>query len=326
MSPDPRELGGPERVIAVLAAMEKHMNNVPGFRRGHARGVAFAGTFTPAPEAAALSAAELFSAGPIEIVVRLSNGGSSPYLPDRVSAKRGNTLGMAVRFELPSGDHSTWTALSVTDFAARDADDFRALVSAQRPELPGAQPNPLRFVAFLARHPHCFPGVKAAGSLVPPESFATTRFNGLHAYYLVDGDGRRRAFRFRWVPVAGERAFDPADDVAVPPQYVVSEIKQRVAQAPVTWRLVFQLARPGDPVDDLTKQWPESREQVVAGELVAERLHEDQELVEGWIFDPTRMPPGIELSDDPVLHFRSEAYAESHRRRLGERKPAIKPE
>ena len=40
---DPQELGGPERVVKVLGAMEKHMNNVTGFKRGHARGVAFRG-------------------------------------------------------------------------------------------------------------------------------------------------------------------------------------------------------------------------------------------------------------------------------------------
>ena len=38
------------------------------------------------------------------------------------------------------------------------------------------------------------------------------------------------------------------------------------------------------------------------------------------------VPPGIELSDDPVLHFRSESYIESQKRRLAETKPAIKPE
>ncbi len=327
MSPSgPQELGGPDRVVKVLAAMEKHMNNVPGFRRGHARGIAFRGTFVATPEAAALSTAEMLQGDRIDVVVRLSNGGASPYLPDRISAKRGNTLGIGVRFELPSGEHSTWTALSVTDFAARDADDFLGLVSAQRPELPGAQPNPLRFLAFAARNPHCVPGVKAAATLVPPASFATTRFNGLHAYHLVDADGRRRAFRARWMPVAGEKTMDPADDVALPPQYLVSDMRLRVQQAPVAWRLVFQLARPDDPVDDLTKQWPENREQVVAGELAVDRLHEDQQLVDEMLFDPTRMPPGIELSDDPILHFRSEAYAESHRRRLGETKPSITPE
>ncbi|MEU6369794.1 hypothetical protein ABZ876_29675 [Streptomyces sp. NPDC046931] len=34
----------------------------------------------------------------------------------------------------------------------------------------------------------------------------------------------------------------------------------------------------------------------------------------------------MELSDDPVLHFRSQVYAESHRRRSQEDKPRIKPE
>ena len=42
---NPRELGGPDRVVKVLGAMERFMNNVPGYKRGHARGVAFRGHF-----------------------------------------------------------------------------------------------------------------------------------------------------------------------------------------------------------------------------------------------------------------------------------------
>lgn len=326
MGAPPRDFGGPERVMTVLAAMEKHMANVPGFRRGHARGIAFRGTFRATPEVAPLSTAAMLQGDPIDVVVRLSNGGSSPYLPDRAAKNRGNTLGMGVRFALPSGEHSTWTALNVTAFAARNAEDFIALASAQRPELPGDQPSPLRFLAFVATHPHCAGGARAAATLKPVKSFATTRFNGLHAYHLVDAGGRRRAFRARWMPVAGIEDMDPADHTILPPQYLVDDIRRRVAAAPVAWRLVFQMAAEGDPVDDLTKQWPESRPKLVAGELVIDRLHEDQQLVDGWCFDPTLMPPGIELSGDPVLHFRSEAYWESHRRRLSEDKPAIRPE
>ena len=33
------------------------------------------------------------------------------------------------------------------------------------------------------------------------------------------------------------------------------------------------------------------------------------------VFDPTRVTDGIELSDDPVLRFRHDAYAESIARR-----------
>ncbi|HWC27235.1 MAG TPA: catalase family peroxidase [Solirubrobacteraceae bacterium] len=327
MSGDPRRLGGPQRVVNVLAAMERYMNNVPGFRRGHARGVAFRGHFTPTPEIAELTTSELFAGERIPAVVRLSNGGSSPYLADRVSGKRGNPLGLGVRFELPSGDHSTWTALNLAAFPPHTPDDFHRMVTDTRAALPGGAPHPLRMLAFIApRIPWTLPGIKAAAELAPPVSFATARFNGFHAYHLVDAEGRRRAFRFRWMPVAGVKNMDPADDTLLPPQYVISEIKQRVARGPVAWRLVFQLAAEGDPVDDLTRRWPESRPLVVAGELEIDRLHEDQELVEGWVFDPTRMPAGIELSDDPLLHFRSEAYWESHRRRIAEDKPAIRPE
>jgi catalase len=323
----PRDHGGPERVVKVLGAMERHMNNVPGYKRGHARGVAFRGHFRATPEVAALTTAEHLQGRRLDVVVRMSNGGSSPYLADREGPKRGNPLGLGVRFELPSGDFTTWTALNLAAFPPTTPDEFGAMVSAQRAELPGGLPNPLRLAAFIAPRPGPrIAGIKAAATLAPPQSFATARFNGFHAYYLVDAEGRRRAFRFRWMPAAGIASMDPADDRVLPPQYLVSEIKQRVAAGPVSWSLVFQLAGPDDPVDDLTKLWPESRELVVAGELVVERLHEDQAAVDDYVFDPTRMPPGIELSDDPLLHFRSEAYAESHRRRTREERPAILPE
>ena len=301
------------------------MGGVPGFRRGHARGVAFRGRFEPTRDVAALTTAEHFQGTPVEAVVRLSNGGASPYMADRRNAKGGNPLGMAVRFELPSGGHSTWTALSLRVFAAGDADQFVALTEATRAALPGGLPNPLRMAAYVARNPAALNGIKDAAALAPPASFATARFNGMHAYYAVGPRGGRRAFRFHWMPVAGIATMAPEDDVVLPPQYLVSEISQRVERAPVAWDLVFQLADPGDPTDDVMKLWPEDRDELVAGRLVVDRLHEDPELVEGYVFDPTNVPPGIELSDDPMLRFRSHAYAESHRRRTSETKPAVKP-
>lgn len=107
MSQDPDELGGPHRVNNVLGAMEQCLGGVPGFRRGHARGIGFRGRFEATPEAAGLTTAEHLQGGTIETVVRFSNGSASPYTPDRGSAKAGNPIGMAVRFELPSGGTST---------------------------------------------------------------------------------------------------------------------------------------------------------------------------------------------------------------------------
>src|ERR687894_19517 len=40
--------------------------------------------------------------------------------------------------------------------------------------------------------------------LGPPVSYATLKYNSLHAFALVNGDGERRWARFSWVPEAGE--------------------------------------------------------------------------------------------------------------------------
>jgi catalase len=317
--PDPR------RVNEVIDAMETAGRGVPSFRRAHARGLGFRGRFVAAPEAAELTSAEHLQGGPIETVVRFSNGAVSPYTPDRKSAKAGNALGMAVRFELPSGGITTSAALSLKVFAANTPESFLDLVEANAAALPGGLPNPLKVAAFVARHPNGFKGVVDAATLKPALSFATTRFNGMHAFYAVAASGARQAFRFRWMPVTGIATMAPEHDALMPPQYLMSELRLRVEREPVEWDLVFQLAEPGDPTDDVTKLWPEDRPLVPVGRLTVDRLHEDQELVEGYVFDPLNLPPGIEPSADPLLHFRSQAYTESHRRRTSERPPRITP-
>lgn len=313
------------RAEKVIDAMERRGGGVDGFRRAHARGIAFRGHFQATPEVAALTTAEHLQGARIETVVRLSNGAISPYAADRRTAKAGNTLGVAVRFELPSGGSCIATGLSLKTFAARTPDEFQALVEAQRPALPGGLPNPLRMGAYLARHPHGLKGILNVATLPATLSFATTRFNGLHAFFAVDGRGARRPFRFHFMPLAGVQTIAPEDDAALPPQYLISEISLRIERAPVAWDLVFQLGEPGDPTDDITKQWPADRPLLRAGRLTIDRLHEDQPLVDDSVFDPTDVPPGIELSGDPLLHFRSDAYTESRRRRAVETKPAIKP-
>jgi catalase len=320
VSKDPAAFGGPERVERTLGNMEANIGYVPGFRRAHGRGVGMRGHFTASPEAAALTVAEHMQGDEIAVTVRLSNGDGKPYAKDRNAV-----LGLAVRFALPSGDTAEWAALNIKAFPARVPDDFAGLAGAQKKNKKG-KPNPLRLGAFIAMHRQCLPGLLAILKAPTSESFARASFNGLHAYFLVDADGTRRAFRYRWVAQLPAAGLTPEEERFLPPQYLISEIKLRVADAPVAWDLVFQMAEPGDPTDDMTKHWPDDRPLLPAGRLVVDRVHEDQGLVDRSMFDPTKQPPGIETSADPVLHFRSESYIESQKRRLAESKPAITPE
>ena len=320
MTVDPKALGGPERVERTLGNMEANIGYVPGHRRAHGRGVAFRGDFTASPDAAGLTIAEHMQGDRIPVTVRLSNGDGNPYARDRNAV-----LGLAVRFALPSGDTSEWAGLNIAAFPARKPDDFAGLVGAQKKNKKG-KPNPLRLGLFILTHAQCLKGLLAILKAPTTQSWARVTFNGLHAYFLVDAEGTRRAFRYRWVAVAEPAGLTPDEARFLAPQYLVSEMKQRVAREPVAWDLVLTMAEPGDRTDDMTKHWPDTRKQVTAGRLVIDRVHEEQDLVDRSMFDPTKVPPGIEVSNDPVLHFRSESYIESRRRRLAESKPAIKPE
>jgi catalase len=315
-----------QQVDRVLNAIEASTGHVPGFRRAHARGIGFHGRFNPTERARALTTAEHFQGGIVPVVVRLSNAGSTPYVPDRRPGRKGLPLGLAIRFDLASGARPTWAAASIPSFPARVPEDFLKLTEAQRADPKSGKPNVARLLAFVATHRHLLPAIKGIGAVKPPQSFATTRFNGLHAYYLVAPDGIRRAFRYRWVPDAGIEEISAQANHDWPPQYLLSEIKQRSAQETIGWNLVFQLAGPDDPVNDVTQQWPDTRETVVAGHLSLGDPHEDQQGVADSVFDPTNVVPGIELSDDPILHFRSRVYGGSYDRRSNETRPEITPE
>ncbi|CAN5265471.1 catalase family peroxidase [soil metagenome] len=315
----PASLGGPERVQRAIAVMERYGGTVPGFRRAHGRGIVCRGYFTATPEVAALTTAEHMQGDRIETVVRLSNSASSPYGGDRKTV-----LGLGVRFKLPSGGHAGWASLTLDRAPFRVPDDFIALQAATRRGRNG-QPNPLRIAAHIVTHIQSFPGMLRALRAPSSQSFAHGLFNGLNAYFLVDEEGRSRAFRYRWIPSETATALTAQQERTYPPQYLVSELRNRLAEAPVSWTLTFQMAEPDDPTDDVTKVWPSSRRQITAGSLVIERPHDDVELADSLMFDPTEVPPGIELSDDPILHFRGAAYEESRRRRATESRPAIGP-
>ena len=63
---------------------------------------------------------------------------------------------------------------------------------------------------------------------------------------------------------------------------------------------------------------PNSVTQNCTGRLEITRLAHDREQGDDvLVFDPTRVTDGIELSDDPILRFRTHAYAESVLRRTG---------
>jgi catalase len=94
------------------------------------------------------------------------------------------------------------------------------------------------------------------------------------------------------------------------------EIRRRLAREVVRFDLQLQIAAEGDPTDDPRAAWPDDRETVVVGKLELTELDPTVETEgEVFVFDPVRLTDGIELSDDPILHYRPRAYSVSAERR-----------
>jgi catalase len=281
----------------------------PGMRALHAKGTLLKGTFTATPQAALLTRAAHMQGDAIPLTARVSNGGGNPDVPDYAPDVRG----LAVKLYLPDGSRTDIVAQSAPRFPVRTPEAFLELLRAQKLGPSMAWKFPL----FLARHPGAIPGLPAnLGALRPVESYATCRYYAIHAYRFLDAACGSRYVRYTVQPQAGDRRLGPRAAKALGRDYLQEEIRRRVSGAAVRFSLELQIAGPEDHVDDPTSVWPSTRERVVAGTLELTGVETERETGgDVLVFDPTRVTDGIELSDDPILRFRHEAYSDSVARR-----------
>ncbi len=162
----------------------------------------------------------------------------------------------------------------------------------------------------------------AAAALKPPASYGTRIYYAIHAFLWIDAGGGERHVRYRWVPEGGEQNLSGGEAKQRGADYLQQEIGERLGRGPVRFNLELQLVRDGDPVDDPTAPWREDRETIVGGTLELTEFETGRETGgDVLVFDPTRVTDGIELTDDPILRFRSPAYSVSIERRSGITRP-----
>jgi catalase len=304
-----------EKIIAlsnaILQKFEALFGAHPGFRPAHAKGIMLNGSFTPTPEAASLSKAPHFNRPSTPTTVRFSNSTGVPVIPD--NDPNADPRGFAVRFHLAERVHTDIVAHSTNGFPARTGQDFLEFLSAiaatDVAHIPG---SPLE--KYLGTHPAALAFVQAPKP--PASSFARETYFGLCAMRFINKDGVSRFGRYRILPEAGNEHLEAAAAAAKGPNYLFDELEQRIANEPVRFRVVVQLAEDGDTVNDVTVQWPDSRKSLELGKLsltepVLDGAHEQKQI----IFDPIPRVDGIDASDDPLLELRAAVYLLSGRRR-----------
>ncbi|BBH16112.1 catalase-related peroxidase [Nocardioides baekrokdamisoli] len=265
----------------------------------HAKGTYASGTFTAAPRSAELGIAAHLQGSPVPVLVRFSNGSGNPKSPDKAPDVRG----MSVSFRTETGA-TDLLGQTAPRFPVKDPGKFVEMTEAV-----AAHSKPWKLAAFLARNPSVLGPLAAnakAGAIKPPKSFAEATYYPVHAYAWIAPDGSRRWVRYIWRPVDAAAAATPTGA-----NWLVEELATRLSAGPARWDLEVSVASESDDPHDPTSQW-KPVETFIAGTLSVDATAPDPE-ADGSIivFDPTRIIPGIELSNDPILLFRAAAYSAS---------------
>jgi catalase len=296
-----------EKLISLSEELIKQFDAIfglhPGFRPAHAKGILLTGQFTPAPEGASLTNAAHITRASTPVSVRFSNSTGLPLIPD--NDPNGNPRGFAVRFHLAEHVHTDVVAHSTDGFPTRTGAEFleflRALAGGKIEEFLGAHPAAVAF--FQAPKP-------------TPVSFAQEAYFGVTAFRFTNAAGISRFGRYRILPEAGIAHLDQSASGAKDPDFLMDEIKERIAAGPVSYQVQVQVAEDGDVVDDATIHWPEDRPLKPFGKITLTKVIAEQEAEQRKIiFDPIPRLEGIEPSDDPLLELRAAVYLLSGRRR-----------
>lgn len=288
-----------------------------GFRRAHAKGICIAGSFVGSAPGRALSQAAVFNGDVVPVTGRFAVGSPDPYGKDPEAGVRS----MALRLQ-PAGAQEWRMAINDTPgLAVSTPQDFYDNAVASAPDPATGKPDPKKMKAFLARHPETV-AFKARMMAKPMASgFANDSYNSINGFLFVDPDGKRHLVRWSMQATDPFETLSPDQRKGRAANYMFEDLIARVAKAPVKWRLVATIAETGDP-NKAAEIWPENRKKVDMGELVIDYVEpEATGNCQDVNFDPLVLPAGIEPSDDPIPFARSAVYAESFRRRAGERKP-----
>ena len=283
-----------------------------GFRRNHAKGICFTGEFESNGAAAHLSKARMFAAGTYPVTGRFNLATPDAKASDAMARVRG----LSLRIVMPDG--SEWRSAMI------DAPVFPVATPQAFYELQHALANkgdPNAMKNFAAAHPEIGAFGAWAGSAPWTASYAEERYNSLNSFIFTNAEGQDETVRWSFVPAAKPEKLSADELKQKGADFLNADITQRVGSGPQRWSMVVTVANPGDPTADPSKAWGEDRRTVEAGTLVVKAIEPEPDgPCRDLNFDPTVLPPGMRVSDDPFPAARSAAYSVSFNRRTAEDK------
>jgi catalase len=298
----------------MIDAFEGTFGVHPGQRRNHIKGTCAIGDFVGTGDATVLSRSKLFFGTTIPVVARFSLGGGNPEVPDAAPAPRG----MALELHLPGGALQHITMINVPIFAAASPASFRDAIVAAKPDPKTGKPDPEKLKAYAASHPDALALTQLASHHAPTANYYQTTFFSIHTFKFIDAKGTEHPVRWRFVPRDGTKEMTPEEIKGAPHDFLERNLIERTRKGPAVWDMIVYVGEPGDPQDNPTLAWPETRKHFTAGTLTITQATPQQKglACEPINFDPLVMADGIAPTNDPILLFRSPAYGVSFGKRL----------
>jgi catalase len=284
-------------------------------RATHAKGVVALGKFTPGEAAKSLSKAPHFRQT-VPVTFRFSDNTGIPTLPD--ADDHATPHGMALKFHLPDGSETDLVTHSFNGFPAATGDEMRQFFVAVGSSGAGvSSPTPLD--KFLAAHPAAKRFVTTQEP--PPVSYATLTYFGVNSFKFTNADGKVTFGRYQIVPKAGKHFLSKEETAKAAPDYLTSELRDRLAKAPIRFDFRLQLPESGDEIDNPSIAWSDKNKTVDLGVIEITSVAPDSDATQrNLLFLPGLLPMGIEPAD-PMIPFRDKAYPISYdRRHAGETK------
>ncbi len=301
---------GPKRIINTFNA---NFGEHPGFRRNHAKGVCVDGYFDGNGNAAGLSVASVFGQTRTPVTGRFAIPGGNPAAPDT----GGPVRSLALMFQLPDGQQWRTGMNNTPVFVVNTPQGFYAQLQATAPDPKTGKPDPAKVAAFFAAHPESAAFRNWVKTHAPSSGFANGSYYSINAFKLIDGHGGTRYVRWAFVPDTPYQALDATQKH--PADFLQSDLQTQLAQGPLRWHLQLTLADTDDITNDATRAWPEGRQVIDAGTLTLTSATPQQGGdCRDINYDPTILPRGIAISDDPLLAARSAAYSRSFNKRTAE--------
>jgi catalase len=282
-----------------------------GHRRNHAKGICFTGVFEANGAGSELSRAQVFAKGQYPVLGRFNLGTPNPNADDAKERVRG----LGAMISTPDGQEWRMAMINAPVFPVSTPDEFHALQIASQSTEPdamakfvGANPEFAAFGAWATKGPWT-------------GSYAEESYNSLNSFIFTDSSGNDHAVRWSLTPAAQAVAVSPEELAKRGPNFLETEITDRIKAGPARWTMRVTVANAGDQTADPTQAWPQDRRSVEVGTLTVQQIEAEADgPCRDINFDPTVLPDGIRTSDDPFPAARSSAYRVSYDRRTAEEK------